>query len=219
MLITKIIRKKTKRPLYSVYVDGAYGFDVSDEVLAKFGLAVGERLDDKKVEQIVTSEAMYRAQQIAINYISYRPRSSKEVIDHLKKKSFSAELAKTVTQQLQKKNLIDDIAFAQMFVRDRLKRKPIGSARLRQQLLMKGIAPNIIERVLHDLVNDDDQQRAAELLAAKRLSHAAGSYARLDPAKRKRRMFEYLLRRGFSTDIASKTVRTLFAHQTEGRAA
>ncbi|HXG39276.1 MAG TPA: RecX family transcriptional regulator [Bacteroidota bacterium] len=219
MLITKIIRKKTKRPLYSVYVDGAYGFDVSDEVLAKFGLAVGERLDDKKVEQIVTSEAMYRAQQIAINYISYRPRSSKEVIDHLKKKSFSAELAKTVTQQLQKKNLIDDIAFAQMFVRDRLKRKPIGSARLRQQLLMKGIAPNIIERVLHDLVNDDDQQRAAELLAAKRLSHAAGSYAQLDPAKRKRRMFEYLLRRGFSTDIASKTVRTLFAHQTEGRAA
>jgi regulatory protein len=219
MLITTIIRKRTKRPLYAIYVDGAYAFDVSDEVLVKFGLGVGEPLDEKKVEQIVTSEALHRALQIAINFISYRPRSSREVIDHLKKKSFSEDLARTVAQQLQKKNLVDDVAFAKMFVRDRLKRKPMGSALLRQQLLMKGIPPNVIQRVLHDLVSEDDQQRAAEVLAAKRLSHAGGSLARLDPTKRKRRLFEYLLRRGFSTDIATKTVRTLFAHHTEGRAA
>lgn len=219
MTITKIIGKNRRRPLYGVYVDGAFAFDVSDEVLVKFRLHVGDTLDDETVEQILTGEAQYRALRIAVNYLSYRPRSSREIIDHLKKKSFSGELAKKVTQQLEKKNLVDDVAFAHMFVRDALKRKPVGSAMLRQKLIAKGIAPNVIERVLNALVNDDDQQRSAEELINKRLAHAGGSLARLEPAKRKRRLFEYLLRRGFSTAIATKTVRNLFPRQAEGRAA
>ncbi len=219
MTITKITRKKQKRPLYAVYVDGALAFEVSDDTLVKFALGVGETLDDAKVEQIVTGEAQHRALQIAINYVSYRPRSTREIIDHLRRKSFSGELARKVTQHLQKKNLVDDVSFAHMFVRDRLKRKPTGTAMLRQQLLAKGIPPNVIERVLNELVNDEDQQRAAEELASKRLSHSSGTFARLDATKRKRRLFDYLLRRGFSTAIATKTVHTLFARSSEGRAA
>ncbi len=219
MIITKIARKKSKRPQSIVYVDGAHAFELSDDVLLKFGLRVGDTLDDAKVEQIVTGEAQYRAQSLAVNYISYRPRSTKEIVDHLRKKGFAVELAKKVTQHLQKKNLVNDAEFAGMFVRDRLKRKPIGTAMLRQQLMTKGIPPHIIERVLGQLVNNEDQERAAEELAAKRLTLSSGSFARLDPSKRKRRLFEYLLRRGFSTDIATKTVRNLFARQPEGRAA
>ena len=219
MIITKITRKKSKRPQSIVYVDGARAFDLSDDVLVKFGLFVGDTLDDAKVEQIVTSEANYRAQNLAVNYISYRPRSTKEIVDHLRKKGFAVELAKKVTQHLQKKNLVNDAEFAGMFVRDRLKRKPVGTAMLRQQLMTKGIPAHIIERVLSQLVNNEDQERAAEELATKRLTLSSGSFARLDPPRRKRRLFDYLVRRGFSTDIATKTVRNLFARQPEGRAA
>ncbi|MCI0706009.1 MAG: RecX family transcriptional regulator [Ignavibacteriae bacterium] len=219
MIITKITRKKNKKPLYGVHVDGSFGFDVSDEVLLKFSLHVGDTLDNEKVEQIITSEGMYRAQQIAVNYLSYRPRTTKEVVTHLRKKGFAVELARKVAAHLQKKEMINDNEFARIFVRDRLKRKPTGTALLRQQLMGRGIAPNIIERVLHEIVTDEDQQRAAEELASKRLTHARSSFANLEPAKRKRRLFEYLLRRGFSSDIATKTVRTVFSRATEGRAA
>ena len=219
MIITRIARKKSKRPQSIVYVDGARAFDLSDDVLVKFGISVGDNLDDAKVEQIVTSEANYRAQNLAVNYLSYRPRSTKEIVDHLRKKGFAVELAKKVTQHLQKKNLVNDAEFAGMFVRDRLKRKPIGTAMLRQQLMTKGIPPHIIERVLGQLVNNEDQERAAEELATKRLTLSSGSFARLDPPRRRRRLFDYLVRRGFSTDIATKTVRNLFARQPEGRAA
>jgi regulatory protein len=217
--ITKITRKKSKKPIYGVYVDGSFGFDVSDEVLLKFSLHVGDALDNEKVEQIVTSEGTYRATQIAVNYISYRPRSTKEVVTHLRKKGFSVDLARKVAGHLQKKEMINDTEFARMFVRDKLKRKPTGTAMLRQHLLGRGIAPNIIERVLHEIVTDEDQQRAAEELANKRLTHARTSFANLEPAKRKRRLFEYLLRRGFSSDIATKTVRSVFSRTVEGRAA
>jgi regulatory protein len=219
VIITKITRKKSKRPQSIVYVDGAQAFDLSDDVLMKFGLRVGDILDDEKVEQIVTGEAYHRALTLSVNYLSYRPRSTKEIVDHLRKKGFSVELAKKVTQHLQKKNFVNDADFASMFVRDRLKRKPTGTAMLRQQLMTKGIPAHIIERVLSQLVNNEDQERAAEELATKRLTLSSGSFARLDPSKRKRRLFEYLLRRGFSTDIATKTVRNLFARQPEGRAA
>ena len=219
MIITNIARKKSKRPQSIIYVDGAHAFDLSDDVLVKFGLHVGDTLDEAKVEEIVTGEAQHRALTLSVNYISYRPRSTKEIVDHLRKKGFSVELAKKVALHLQKKSLVNDAEFAAMFVRDRLKRKPIGTAMLRQQLMTKGIAAHIIERVLGQLVNTEDQERAAEELANKRLTLSGERFAQLEPAKRKRRLFEYLLRRGFSTDIATKTVRNLFARQPEGRAA
>lgn len=202
-----------------MYVDGAFGFDVSDEVLVKFALHTGDSLDAEKVEQIVTSEGAYRAQQIAVNYISYRPRSTKEVVTHLRRKGFSIELARKVAQHLQKKEMIDDAKFAGMFVRDKLRRKPIGTAMLRQLLLGRGIAPQIIERTLNETVTEEDQQRAAEELAQKRLTLSRNTSVRLDATKRKRRLFEYLLRRGFSSDIATKTIRSIFSRQAEGRAA
>jgi regulatory protein len=215
VVITKIIRHKKHRNRYAVYVDGALAFDVSDDVILRFGLRSGDGLDEKKVEQILTAEAQYRAQTIAVNYISYRPRSSKEVADHLTKKGFSRELAKKTVQHLQKKNLINDDEFAQTFVRDRLKRKPTGAAMLRQQLLLKGIAPNLIERALKNSITDEDQQHAAEELAAKRLRLAHSSLEKLNPMKRKRRIFEYLLRHGFSSDVATRTVRVVFSRQAE----
>ncbi len=216
MIITKIIPHKKHKNRYAVYVDDASAFEVSDEVILRFGLRSGDTLDEQQVEQILTAEAQYRAQALAINYISYRPRSTKEVINHLTKKGFARELAKKVAAQLQKKNLINDSEFANMFVRDRVKRKPTGAAMLRQQLLAKGVAPNIIERALKSTITDEDQQYAAEELAAKRLRLAHTSLEKLEPAKRKRRIFEYLLRHGFSSDIATRTVRTLFARPTDG---
>ncbi len=196
-------------------MDDVFGFDVSDEVLLKFGLGIGDKLDEQTVEKIATAEAMHRAHTIAVNYLSYRPRSSREVVDHLKKKGFAAELANKIVQHLAKQELVNDVEFARMFVRDKLKRKPIGKALMRRHLLEKGIPLHTIERVLKEYISEEDQQEAAAQLAAKRLQLAAASFAKLNPEKRKKRLLDYLLRRGFSSEIAIKTVRSVLARQSE----
>jgi regulatory protein len=194
-----------------VYIDGGVGFDVSADVLQKFDLHINQRIDDATVERITTAEAQHRAQSIAMNYISYRPRSSKEVVDHLMRKGYKKELAQRITRNLQSMKYIDDTEFARMFVRDRLKRRPSGYSMLRHALIARGISPAVVEKVLKEYVSDEKQLEAAHLLAEKRIKSINGSHSNMDQRKLRNRIFNYLLRRGFSTDVAQKTVRALLA--------
>ncbi|HWP82767.1 MAG TPA: RecX family transcriptional regulator [Bacteroidota bacterium] len=211
MIITKVLRHKKFRDRYTVYIDGGLGFDVSADVLQKFDLHINQRIDDQTVERITTAEAQHRAQSIALNYISYRPRSSKEIVDHLMRKGYKKELAQKIVKNLQSMKYVDDTEFARMFVRDRLKRRPSGYSMLRHALIARGISPAVVEKVLKEYVSDEKQLEAARMLAEKRLGSFNGSHSNLDQRKLRNRIFNYLLRRGFSTEVAQKTVRTLIA--------
>lgn len=211
MYITKILRKKARQPVFSVYVDGALAFDLSDEVLMKSGLKTGDRIDDQTVEKLSTSEAFHRATQFAVNYISYRPRSSKEVLDHLRKKGYSPDLGKKVIQHLQRNGMTNDLEFARLFVRDRLKRKHVGKAWMRRALYEKGISSHLVEKVFKEYISDDDQELAAQQAAQKRLKSAGPSLEKLDETKKRKRLVDYLLRRGFPTEVALRAVRTVLS--------
>lgn len=211
MYITKILRKKARQPVYAVYVDGSLAFDLSDEVLMKSGLKTGDRIDEQTVEKLSTSEAYHRAYQFALNYISYRPRSSKEIQDHLRKKGYAPDLGKRVVSHLQKSGLVNDVEFARMFVRDRLKRKHVGKAWMRRALYEKGIPSHLVEKVFKEYISDDDQEAAAQQAAEKRLRLASASFEKLDEVRKRKRLMDYLLRRGFPTDIALKAVRTVLS--------
>jgi regulatory protein len=211
VLITKIVRSRKERNSYAVFIDEAPAFTVSDEVLLKFGLLTGKRIDERMVEEIASAEAFSRARKIAVNFISYRPRSSKEILDKLTHKGFSSELAKQVVRHLRDGNLVSDLEFARMLVRDKLRGKPMGRGMIRRKLLEKGISFPIIERVLKEYVSEDDEQQAAARLAAKKLNLSRSRFAGLDPKKQQKRLIDYLLSRGFSTEVALKTVRVMFS--------
>lgn len=210
MLITKITKSRKERNGYVVFIDEAPAFQVSDEVLMKFGLLTGKQIDERMVEEIASAEAFSRARKIALNFISYRPRSSKEIVNKLSHKGFSSKLARQVVHQLREVNVVSDLEFARMLVRDKLRGKPMGKAMIRRKLLEKGISFQIIERVLKEYVSEEDEQQAAARLAAKKLKLSRSRFAGLDSVKQQKRMVDYLLSRGFSTEVALKTVRVIF---------
>lgn len=211
MIVTKILRRKKRPQRYAVYLDEAFAFEVSDEVLLKFGLRTGLRLEERTIADIASAEAMSRAQKLALHYLSYRPRSSREIIDRLVRKGFSKNLAQEVAEHFRELKLVNDLEFARMFVRDKLRGRPMGKALLRRRLLEKGITPHTIERVLREHVSDEDEQNAATTLAAKKLKLSAGTFAKLNPTRQKKRLLDYLLQRGFSSEVAAKTVRSVLA--------
>jgi regulatory protein len=209
VLITKIVKSRKEGDSYVVFIDEAPAFQVSDAVLTKFGLLTGKRIDERMVEEIASAEAFGRAQKIAVNFISYRPRSSKEIVDKLSHKGFSPELAQQVVHHLREINLVNDLEFARMLVRDKLRGKPMGKAMMRRKLLEKGISFQIIERVLKEYISEEDEQEAAARLAAKKLKISRSRFAGLNSAKQQKRLMDYLLSRGFSTEVALKTVRVM----------
>lgn len=212
MIITKIKRLRGKRQRYSVHLDGVPTLELSDWTIGKCGLRTGDDLDEQTIDKIKSTEAETQAKNIAINYLSYRQRSSKEMIDHLTKKGFARKCAEDVTHQLQSARMVNDLEFARAFVRDRVKRKPTGQALLRMQLIAKGISSAMTDMVLAELISPQNQQASA-LDAAKRkirLMHHAKKD--LGDEKRKKRLLDFLLRRGFSYDIAIKTIHSTLDH-------
>ena len=209
MLITKILKVRRERNKYEVFIDDKPGLRVSETTLAKSGLYTGKALDEKVIEQIVRTDSRERAYQIAVNFISYRPRSSKEIIDKLARKGFTRELALEVVDQLKELSLLNDLQFARMFVRDKLRGKPMGKAMLRRKLLEKGIAFQLSERVLKEYVTEENEQEAARTLAVRKMKMSRSRLSALEPLARQKRLVDYLLSRGFSQDVATKTVRSI----------
>jgi SOS response regulatory protein OraA/RecX len=77
--------------------------------------------------------------------------------------------------------------------------------------MTKGISRQVIDNVLTEYVSDEDQRKAAAHLAGKRLKLAGKRFSKLDPLKRKKRLTDFLLRRGFSNEVVLKTVRNLLS--------
>jgi regulatory protein len=210
VLITRITKNKGKRTSFAVYLDGEHAFDAPEAVLAEFALGTGRELDERTVQAIKATALQKTAEEIAVNYISYRPRSSREVQNHLLHKGYPKELAESVASRLESVKLVNNLEFARMFVRDRLRRKPTGKALLQKQLSGKGIPSTMIRQVLDENISDEDQTIAAKELATRRLRLTKRSLTKLDTLKQKQRLTGYLLRHGFSTEIVQKTIQTLF---------
>jgi regulatory protein len=209
MLITKILKSRKERSKYEVFIDDKPGLRVSESTLAKSGLFTGKDLDEGDIEQILQADSRERAHQTAVNFISYRPRSSKEIVDKLSRKGFSHELAVEIIDKLKELNLLNDVQFARMFVRDKLLGKPMGRAMLRRKLLEKGIPFQLSEMVLKEYVTEENEQEAAKILALRKMKMSRSRFSTLDPRAKQKRLIDYLLSRGFSQDIAFKTARSI----------
>jgi regulatory protein len=195
-----------------VHLDGVPALELSDWTIGKCSLRTGDDLDEQTIDKIKSTEAEAQAKNIAINYLSYRLRSSKEIIDHLTKKGFARECAENVTRQLQSARMVNDLEFARAFVRDRLKRKPTGQALLRLQLIAKGITSSMTDIVLAELISQQNQQESALRAVKRKIQVTQYLKINLDKEKRKKRLLDFLLRRGFSYEIAMKTIHTTLDH-------
>ncbi len=144
---------------------------------------------------------------LTLRYLSYRPRSEKEVLDYLKEKSSAAKapegqakMIQDIIIKLKEYKFIDDEKFAKFWFeqRSKFKRKPIRV--VEYELNQKGINKQIIEEVLSGFDSKDLDLENAKKLAAKKLDF----YRNLDPKKRQEKVMNFLLRRGFNYDIVKK---------------
>ena len=76
------------------------------------------------------------------------------------------------------------------------------------QLLAKGIPSSMTDMVLAELISPQNQQASALDAAKRKIRLMLYSKKDLGEEKRKKRLLDFLLRRGFSYDIARDTVRT-----------
>lgn len=133
--------------------------------------------------------------------LKFRPRSEKEIYQRLKNKKFNEEIISDTIAFLKEKEFIDDNYFAKVWIQSRIKR-PLGLKRLRAELKVKGVDKEIIDSQIDQIKNDYAEEDIVKAIAKAKISKLKG----VEPLKAKRRILDYLLRRGFSADVVFDVV-------------
>ncbi len=139
-----------------------------------------------------------RCQDAAVRYLSYRPRSEAELREKLKQRGFDDASIEAVLTRLKAQGLVDDVAFAEFWKENRESFRPRSQRLTRLELGRKGVAGEIVNQVVGTIDDSGSAYRAA-LSRAARLSLS-------DYSAFRRRLGEYLRRRGFGYEVINHTV-------------
>jgi regulatory protein len=167
MKITSIKQQVKRQGRYSIFLDGKYGFSLSDRALLDSKLTNGQELtetDAEELKQLSTEDKIYNN---ALNYIMLRPRSTWEMEQYLQRKDCSPSLLQEILNKLSKSGLLSDEAFAHSWVVNRRLLKPTSRRRLLQELRAKHVPDDLAQQAL----NRDDTDESAvlrELVTRKR---------------------------------------------------
>jgi len=185
--ITALKLQKRNKNRVNVYLDGEFAAGLS-RIVAGW-LQIGQEISEEKLADLLAKDEVEIALQRAVNFISLRPRSEKEVRQNLYKHKTDEETIQTVLEKLRRGGLVDDSGFAEMWVENRSKFRPRGRSLLRMELRQKGIQDPVIEDNLQDVDEGSLAYRAAQKQARK--------YAHLERQEFRKKLSGFLARRGF----------------------
>ncbi len=152
-------------------------------------------------------EEFQRAYAAAWRLLGLCDRSKKDLKERLTKKGYSSEVVEKVLGQLESMGYIDDERFALKFAMDAVKRKNAGPEAIRYGLQKKGIQREIIDGTVSKVFQDNDEKEVARRAVGKKLEmRSQKSEVRRDE---KKRLSDYLRRKGFSYDIIRVTLKEI----------
>lgn len=202
MKITKIESQKNKNRV-NVYIDENFAFGIDIEILYKYSLEVDMEIDESFIKDVLQGEEQNRANNYALNLLSYRWRSECEIRNSMNTKGYSQDTIDNTIKFLKEQELIDDRRFAESFIKDKINFRDWGSYRLKQELFSKGVSKNIVDEVIEKYC-DDEFERAMNL-ASKKIK----SYKNDDKNAIYRKLGGYLQRKGYSYDVISSVLKEL----------
>lgn len=205
-------KKNPKR--VNIFIDGEFAFGISRESKIINKLKIQDSLSDIRIQNLIFNDQVERLLGKAIKFLSYRPRSEKEIRDNLlqklkltdkaeeEKKNFEKSIEEVI-KKIKKIGQIDDREFAKWWVDQRTRFKKMSPRIIKSELWKKGIDKELIDEILTE--SNIDQYSLALEAAKKKLS----SYKSLDKVEFKTKMSRFLASRGFSWEGIKKVVDTL----------
>lgn len=142
------------------------------------------------------------ARTILLDQLTGQARSRKQLADKLTGKAVPDDLARLLLDRFEEVGLVDDEAFARMWIASRQPGKGLAGRALAQELRRKGIDDDIVKETVAE-IDPDDEQVAARRLVARKLR----SVARLERQVATRRLVGMLARKGYGSGLAFSVVR------------
>jgi regulatory protein len=194
--ITRLQFQQKTDDRVNVYLDGRFAFGLPALEAAR--LRVGQHLSDADIAALRGADQTQKAYDRAVRFLSYRPRSVAEVRRYLAQQIDDEATVKAVVGRLAEQGYLNDAEFARYWVENRTQFRPKGPRALRQELRQRGLGGAEIDGALTQVDAVESAYQAARPRAERMAALASG-----DSAAFRRKLSDFLARRGFDYDIIS----------------
>ncbi len=167
---------------------------VPEDAFILHPILVGDFLSQKDIKKYDKKMRLQEARDAAYKLLSYRMRSTGEMRNRLDKKSFLPDEIDITIEQLKKLNYLNDNEFVKIFAKEKVKLKMIGPRLLRSELFKYYIEPSLIDQAINEIYETND----VYLLIEKHLEKKGVSRGDILDNSKKKKLSDYLIRKGFS---------------------
>jgi len=204
--ITGIIPSPDRPGYVVILVDGRPFATVPEESAARLSLAEGSDASAADPLRPMNS-ATQKTCDRALTLLSFRARSARELKKRLLEKGEPAPEVEIVIARLQANGLLDDARYAESKARTGIVGKARSRRRLQQDLVQRGVARDVADTAIRQVLEDEGTDEAAlcERAARKKLR----SLSREGPLERRQKLYAYLARQAYAPDVIRRVVRTV----------
>ena len=189
---------RERRGKARIWVDGEFWAEIDAEVALERGLREGVALGLEELEEARAAGERVLAMNRALHFLGYRARSRREVRDRLRRYGYGQETVEGVVGRLVELGYLDDKEFARTATREKARR--YGPRRVSADLRRSGVDAELAQNVV-----DEEFAGRSELEEAR--SAAARRYNRGGSDAEARRVYGFLVRRGYSSDVCAEVAR------------
>lgn len=160
MRITKY--QKSKKNTYLVTIDNN-DYLLFDDIIVKYTLLLKKEITKKELEMVLKDNQELKCYYKALDYLSKKMRTKKEVKKYLEKNEFNKEeINKTITKLTNEKYL-DEESYLNAYISDSLRFSNDGSLKIKQKLINLGLNKELIISKLNAIDTDIWQDKCDKL--------------------------------------------------------
>ncbi len=204
--ITALKPQVKNRHRTSVFIEGEYAFGIWTELVLRHELRVGLELSEQDLLDLFESETSLKGRATALRYLAYAPRTEHQIREHLRRKNYSGEEINCIVHDLENHGYIDDTKYAFEYAAARFKNKSYSPDRIRRELAEDGIAQECITEAIAAGIQSDALFAAAKKLVERFQVRVRGSLP-----ERKKKLVDYLVRRGYEYSLAHELVQEVLS--------
>ncbi len=203
MKIERVVKKDDENVI--VYLDNQEKLYLSYEVFLQNRLRKDMEISEDGFSFLIRENQKYFIKKKAFDFLGRRLHSYHELKLKLLKKKYDKELITEVLDYLGEKNFLDDYEFGRQYTEEKVRLKSWGKNKIKSELYRKGIAAEIIDKILSE--EEFSSSENAEALAQKKLKALSGR--NYDRRVLSAKLYSYLFSKGYEFDTIREVIRRL----------
>ncbi|MDD3095235.1 MAG: RecX family transcriptional regulator [Candidatus Neomarinimicrobiota bacterium] len=200
--IVRITQQKRHPNRYNLFLDDDTRISVTDDMILEFSLSSGKELRDEDILKISLKADEVFTREKALELLSMREHSRRELSIKLRQKGYQAEIISKVLDNLESRNYISDTRFSGLYAEELIRSRRLGPLKVREKLFSRGISGDRIREILSGYGQEEQAENCRYHFEKKRLQ-----IREENPEKAAEKMIRYLQGKGFDWEIISRIVR------------